>query len=792
MHNLPAQPTQLLGREHDIAAARELLQSSPVRLLTLLGHGGVGKTRLAIALAESVAESFPGGVVFVDLAPLAEADQVGVQIASTLGLHDSGDCSIPARLQSALHDRAMLLLLDNFEHVAPAATLLAGLLGSCPQVKILVTSRVPLQMRWEYQCPVTPLAVPDLQQAPSWTEVAQYAAVRLFVERARMVQPDFHVTERNAAIIAAICAALDGLPLAIELAAARVKSLSLAAIRDWLSDTTARRPLQLLATSCPDLPARHLSLRAAIDWSYRLLTANEQAIFRQLSVFAGSFSLEAAELLIEHQDAVGDGLEEERNLQIFDVIASLVDKNLLMRRPETGASEEREARYQMLQTIRDFGLEQLVLTDELRDVQRRHAYLFATLAEGAEREQNGPTETIWFNRLAGEWDNLRAALNWCLDNDPGTGLRLAGSLDRFWEAHDEVGEGRQWLEALLSRAGSAGPEVLAKALSAAGTMAWRRCDFSRAIEWHRQSLDLYRSCDDQHGYVLALNNLGVQYSNLGEAHTAAAYYEECITRSRAIHDAQAEIVGLTNLGILAMDRRELHRARDLFQEALVRARALGSDRSLASVLNNLGEVSLGLGDIQAARACQRECIQRTYDCGLKVQLAFSLEGIAGVYRAMDMSQKAARLVGAADSLRETLKVPVNPAYRQGYYDAMCQAIQNTLGASAFAAARSAGRAAPLADIVAEALADGNEQPPAAGTHSSAATAAGCLSAREREVAALVARGQSNREIAGTLVITEGTAANHIAHIMNKLDCRSRAQIAAWAVRHGLLSAPESQ
>ncbi len=798
MHNLPTQPTQLLGRDGEVAAAQKLLQQPPVRLLSLLGHGGVGKTRLAIAIAESVARTFPGGVFFVDLVPLTEPDQVVAQVASTIGLRDAGDRSILARLKSALSDREMLLVLDNFEHVVPAAPQLSELLCDCPQLKLLVTSRVPLHVQWERQFPVTPLALPDLQRLPTWTKLTEYASVRLFIERAQMVQPDFQLTERNAATIAASCAALDGLPLAIELAAARVKPLSLTAIWDWLNHASARGPLQLLATSYPDLPTRHLSLRAAIDWSYRLLTEDEQALFRQLAVFAGDFSLDAAESLIESQVWGMGAAEGARQLQIFDGIASLVDKNLLTRRSEADDREDGEARYQMLQTIREFGLEQLIQTGEQHEAQRRHALLFTSLAESADREQNSPKETLWFNRLAREWDNLRAALRWLLENDPETGLRLAGSLDRFWEARDEQGEGRQWLEALLARADTAHmqPQTLAKALSAAGTMAWRHCDYRQALDWHQQSLDLYRSCGDQHGHALALNNLGVQQNNLGNVQAASECYEACIALARESSDLQAETFALVNLGILAIDLHDLQRARGVIEQGLACARRLGSERTLVAALSNLGEVLLGLGETQAARDLLRECIQRSYACELKTELAYSLEQLAGAYRAQGMLRKAAQLFGAADALREALKVPPHPSYREVYYDPMRQAMQDGLGAEAFDTAWTAGRAAPLADMIAEALADDEASAAASDSASGPsasplpAAATHALSRRECEVATLIARGLSNREIADALVITEGTAANHVAHIMNKLDCRSRAQVAAWAVTCGLLSVPD--
>ena len=789
-HNLPTEPTQLVGREGDLTVALECLNQPSVRLLTLLGPGGVGKTRLAVAIAELALRSFPDGVWFVDLVPLTDPDQVVPQIASALDLHDTGDQPILGRLKRALADRPVLLVLDNFEHVFSAAASLVELLRDCLGLKVLVTSRVSLQVRCEQQFPVAPLALPDLRHLPDWKKLTDYASVRLFVERARMVQPSFRLTHQNAETIAAICDALDGLPLAIELAAARVKSLSINAIWDWLSPSSPRRPLQILAASYSDVHDRQLSLRAAIDWSYRLLSAEEQTLFRQLSIFAGDFSLEAAELLSENEGWVEGAPSGSRQLRIFDDIASLVDKSLLLRKPEAEDGGAGEARYQMLQTIREFGREQLFGSGELPSVQRRHAFLFTTLAEDAEREQNGPAQTIWFNRLSREWDNLRAALRWCLDNDPETGLRLAGSLDHFWEARDESGEGRQWLEAMLARAKNARPEVLAKAFSAAGTTAWRRADYRQAMEWHRQSLELYRSCGDQRGCALALNHLGVQHINLGNPEAAAECYEECVKISREIGDAEVETFGLINLGILALNRHELDRARCVLEEALALARRLESERILVYVLHNLGEVMLGLGETQAALDLQRECVQRCYNFDHKTELAYSLEELAGVYQKQGMLRKASQLFGAADALREFLKVPPNPVYRQQFYEPTLQALRDALGAKAFAAAWSAGRASPLEEAVADALADPEPDQPG-GAQPSAAAHTHPLSRREREVAALIAQGMSNREIAEALVITEGTAANHVAHIMNKLGCHSRAQIASWAAARGLVSAPLS-
>jgi predicted ATPase/class 3 adenylate cyclase len=648
-NNLPAQPTPLVGREREAAAAVALLGRDDVRLLTLTGPGGTGKTRLGLQVAADLLEAFPDGCWFVDLAPLADPALVPSAIASVLGVREEGGRPLAEALADHLRDKALLLVLDNLEQLLPAAAPgIGGLLAACPGLTVLATSRAPLRLRAEREWPVPPLGLPDRARLPPLDRLTQYAAVRLFAERAQAVRPDFAVTTANAPAVAEICWRLDGLPLAIELAAARVKAFPPEALLRRLE-----RRLGALTGGARDLPLRQQTLRGAIAWSHDLLGEAERVLFRRLAVFAGGATLEAAEAV-----AGPDG-----EADVFGALASLVDQSLVRQGEGPGALPEGEPRFSMLETIREYGLEQLERSGEAEEAHERHATFFLALAEAAEGELGGPAQGAWLGRLEDEHANLRAALGWALEREPGTALRLGGALRGFWEARGHLTEGRGWLERALAGGGGAPAELRAKGLRGAGYLAYRQGDYERAVTQFGEGLALNRALGDRAGIANSLTNLGVVAHRRGEPDRAAALYEEGLGLCRELGDRAGIARSLVNLGAVALDRGEPDRAATLLEESLGLARGLG-----------VGDVVLE-----------------------------GLEGLAAVAARAGRPVAATRLLGMADALRGRLGLARWPA-DQGRHERVAGGVRAALGAEAFAGAHAAGRAVSEEAAVAEALA----------------------------------------------------------------------------------------
>jgi predicted ATPase/class 3 adenylate cyclase len=461
-HNLPIQPTPFIAREREVTNVQQQLLRQEVRLLTLTGPGGVGKTRLGLQVAAEASDQFPNGTWFVSLAPLSDPDQVIPTIAETLAVREVAGQSQLEHLKASLRERRMLLLLDNFEHVVSAATQVADLLGACPRLKMLVTSREALHVRAEREFPVPALAVPDPKHLPDPVTLSQYEAVALFIERAQAIKPDFQVTNANAPAVAEICARLDGLPLAIELAAARTRLLPPQALLNRLGQR-----LQLLTSSLRDAPARQHTLRKTIQWSYDLLLPEEQHIFRSLSIFVNGCTLETVE-------AISNALGVQS--ATLDEVTSLVDKNLLQQK----AVEEEEPRFTMLETIREFGLEALAASQEMDATRQAHASYYLALAEEAAPELTGPRSAVWLKRLEREHDNLRAALAWSLEpaqtgSSPDLALRFGETLREFWEVRGLYTEGRAFLEQALAQCAGASTSARAKAIGWATFIVQRHC-----------------------------------------------------------------------------------------------------------------------------------------------------------------------------------------------------------------------------------------------------------------------------------------------------------------------------
>jgi len=574
---LPVQPTPLIGREREVATIVRLLRRDEVRLVTFTGPGGTGKTRLALQVASGLNDVFAGGVFFVSLASLNDSMQVIPTIAQALGIRDSVGQPVFARLVEVLQQKQVLLLLDNFEQVVEAAPQMADLLTSCPQLKLLVTSREVLHVRSEHEFAVPPLALPDLAHLPKLAAFARTPAVALFLQRTQAARPEFKLTSTNAAAVAEICVRLDGLPLAIELAAARMKLLSPQALLTRLD-----QPLNVLTGGARDVPARQQTLRNTIEWSYQLLTAREQRLFRWLSVFVSGCSLQAAEAVCT---GTGDGAG-----QVLDGVASLVDKSLLQRVEQTGggSEEQEDQRLLMLETIREYGLETLIASGEEDAARQSHADYFLHLAEEAEPALKGPLLVDWLERLEREHDNLRAALRWALEQGSAEiALRLGIALERFWVVRGQRNEGLAFLQKAL--AGSAGVEatIRAKALLAAARLAFNQSNYDQGERLAQEGLALFRELGDKRGIALSVNRLGVAAWRRGDFRAARVLLEEDLALFRELGDRDRVAWSLFMHGLLDNKQGEYARASSRFEESLALFRELGNKRGIAASLTQL-------------------------------------------------------------------------------------------------------------------------------------------------------------------------------------------------------------
>jgi predicted ATPase/class 3 adenylate cyclase/DNA-binding CsgD family transcriptional regulator len=657
--NLPVQATPLLGREREVAAVGALLRRVDVRLLTLTGTGGTGKTRLAFQVAADLLEDFTDGVYFVALAPISDPALVVATIAQTLGVTDTGGQPLLEQLKAYLHGKQLLLLLDNFEQVLAAAPMVGELLAAAPLLKVLITSRAALHVYGEQEFPVPPLALPELAQLSlvALDILAQYPAVALFVQRSQAVKPDFVLTAENARAVAEICVRLDGLPLAIELAGARVKLLPPQSLLARLSNRLA-----LLTSGARDLPARQQTLRSTIDWSYHLLDEDAQAVFRRLGVFAGGCTLEAAEAVC---NTIGD-----LSLDMLNRIAVLLDQSLLQQTEGSGD----EPRFTMLETIREYALERLGANRETDAIHQRHAAYFLELAELADPHFEGADQAMWMERLEAEHANLRTALEWALTDESSTiGLQLAGALWRFWWGHGYSTEGGRWLERALSRSSGAPASVRAKLLAGAGWLALLQGDDAGARLLNEECLALGRELGDSWLIAFALRTLGFIANGQGRYDQATTLLQESLTLARDIGDlflAADSLAGLglvgwrrgdyshaqslveeglalcrqlqfqggiawlsCDLGEMAYHQGDYTRAAALFEQSLTIRRKLGNQKEVAWTLHCLGEVALAQGDNLTAQTYQEERLRIEQELGNKQRIATALTSLALVMHA---------------------------------------------------------------------------------------------------------------------------------------------------------------
>ncbi len=613
-HNLPAQLTPLIGREQEVQDVRSLLLRDDVRLVTLTGPGGTGKTRLALQVASDLVHDFPDGVWLVPLAPISDPELLISAVARALGLREAGGRSLWDTVASYLKEKRLLLILDNFEQILPAAPPVADLLAGCPNFTALVTSRAVLHLRGEHEYEVPPLALPKLARATSAEALGQYAAVALFIQRAVAVRSDFRLTGGNAPAVAEICRRVDGLPLAIELAAARVRLLAPQALLDRLE-----RRLPLLTGGARDLPARQQTLRNAIAWSYDLLAPAEQALFRRLGVFVGGFTLEAAEAVCQ----------VEARLDTLDSLGSLMEHSLL----RSAEALDGEPRFGMLETIREYALEQLETSGEASEVRRRHAEFYLALAEHAEpRIRSGREQREWLARLEVEHDNLREALDRSLAAASGveTALRLAGTLRWFWWTRGHLTEGRNWLERALAAGSGASASLRANALHGSGGLAWSQGAFDRSETLLAESLALRRGLGDRAGIASSLAGLAHIARDRRDYDRAVVLFEECLALYRELGDRAGIADAVGDLGHIASLKGEYARAASLYAESLATFRELGDEAGIAWSLHNQGELACSQGAHERAIVLLRESLVLRGKLGDRAGVADSLERVAVV------------------------------------------------------------------------------------------------------------------------------------------------------------------
>ena len=819
---LPAPVTLFVGRTREIPALSELILNDDVRLITLTGPGGVGKTRLALQAARNLATEFLDGAVFVPLAAVRDPELVPLTVARALDLLEGEGQSPTARLIEALRDRQMLLVLDNFEQLVPASTsatvgsLVIGLLTSCPGVKIVVTSRMLLRISGEHSFVVPPLALAPIAPEkangapPPNDSVAQVESIQLFADRARTAWPEFRLTSENLPTVAAICAQVDGLPLAIELAAARCAVLSPSALLSRLT-----RRLRLLTGGPYDQPNRLRTMRDAIAWSFDLLDAVTQERFRRLAVFAGGFTLAAAEAVADISDAARANVSES----VLDSLAVLITSSLIERRDDPGG----EPRFSLLETVREFALEQLIAGDNEDMTRAAHAGFYLAMMEQSESQLWASANKSVLDAVETEQDNMRAALTWSLAHEPETALRLAGALGQFWAKRSYWVEGRSWLERVLETGSMPGTreralalgrvaaiacdqgdyaeaaryfddcltiaerlgqvELTARALRGMGILASNQSDFERAATLFTQALEQFRSLGDQPGTARCLNDLGLVADRQGDHDRAVAYQEEALPIARAIGDDWQVGIILGNLGGAYYERGELARGEALNQEALDICRRIGDTFGIAVNLHDLGNIVLERGDPIGAIANYRESLVLTRELSEGHLGSRTLDRICVALHQTGASRQAARLAGAAAAFRESTGDTLFPE-EDANLRMRFQQIRDVLGDTDFTAAWEAGRSVPFDLAVSEAIALADA---ASASHQSApARALAGLSLREIDVLRLLADGQADKAIANALFISPRTASSHVAAIIAKLGVESRTAAVALALRSGLV------
>lgn len=755
--NLPLDLTSFVGRRREVAETRRLLGAS--RLVTLTGIGGVGKTRLALRVAADSQRMFEDGVWFVEFGERRDPQLAAETVAATLGLREQSAMPTAQVLTDYLESRKLLLVLDNCEHLIDAVAKLAEtLLRASPELRILATSREPLAIGGETVVRVPPLTVPVPDESTPLRALAQYEAVNLFVERAAAAVPGFELTDDNREAIVAICSALDGLPLPIELAAARLRAMSVDQVWERLTDR-----FRLLTGGSRSAPDRQQTLRMSIDWSHELCTPTEQALWRRLSIFPHGFELDAAEA-IAADDLTIHGL--------LDVVASLVDKSILIREEYAGI-----VRFRLLETIRDYGLERLHASGEYSTLRRQHRDWYQALTRRAEEEWISPNQPAWIARLEREQSNLRDALEYCL-SDPGeaeSGLRIANVLYVFWVSRGLLNEGRLWLGRLLAAQGGEPTHQRAVSLAAAAVLAANQGDIETGTRLVAEARDTAAAIGDPDIDVIVTHAAGHLEIYAGDMSKAKQLLGGILASVRASDDPLQQISTLLGLAMASAVLGERREATEYTDEVLTITTARGE-----SIYRSYALCSRGLAQWREDPAAAQHLFERALELSAGVDdvlgAAICVEALAWTAASTDEAQRSAVLLGAVDSLWTSVgnRGVVIPALRRNHEQAR-ERVRAALGERSFEAAVRRGGGLTLDELVT--FAAERRLPQATTPDRTAAD----LTPREQEVAQLVAQGLTNKAIAEQLVISQRTAQGHVEHVLAKLGFGSRTQIAAWVV-----------